>query len=109
MEHLPPTSDALALHLQRANYQAKSFLQPKTPGGSMETPEETAGWRKEVGGQVEIVWMPNPAISSACIELILRVVVKANAHRRHVNVERLSSVVQRNAHATLNFVVIHTM
>lgn len=69
LELLPPTSNALSLHIARANYQAKIWLQSDKRSLALEPAWETDGWTRNNNG-LQIVWMTKPAIPEACIELI---------------------------------------
>ena len=69
IEMLPPTRDALELHLARANHQAKVWLQSDKVDVVTENPEETGGWNV-VDGHLEIVWLRKPSVPSSCMELV---------------------------------------
>ena len=66
---LPPTRDALELHLARANHQAKVWLQSDKVDVVTENPEETGGWNV-VDGHLEVVWLRKPSVPSSCMELV---------------------------------------
>ena len=65
---LAPT-DALELHLPRANYQAKVWLQAKKADVDVPDAEETGGWQA-TDGRLEGVWLRKPSVPSSCLELI---------------------------------------
>ena len=69
IEMLPPTRDALELHLARANHQAKVWLQSDKVDVVTENPEETGGWNV-VDGHLEVVWLRKPSVPSSCMELV---------------------------------------
>lgn len=68
IDMLPPTSDALALHLARANHQAKVWLLSDKVYVN-ESPEETGGW-KVVDQHLVAVWQRKPPVPQSCLELI---------------------------------------
>ena len=69
LEMLPPTSDALALHMSRANYQTKVWLQSNKADVVVPDPEETGGWQVTARG-LEVVWLRTPSVPSSCLELV---------------------------------------
>ena len=69
LEMLPPTKDAFDLHLARANFQAKIWLQANLPKMNSVSPCVTGGWKNKPSG-IEIVWTLLPSVPSACLELI---------------------------------------
>ena len=71
LEMLPPTHDTLELHIARANYQAKIWLQADKALTDHENnkPTDTIGWRAGVEG-IEVVWKRLPAVQDACMELV---------------------------------------
>ena len=70
LEMLPPTKDALELHVIRANYQAKVWLQATTSIMDMGSPFDTNGWIEGENG-LSINWSRIPAVPKACIELVV--------------------------------------
>ena len=69
IEMLPPTSDALELHVSRANYQAKIWLQANQTDVVVPDPEETGGWQA-IDRRLEVVWLRKLPIPSSCLELV---------------------------------------
>ena len=69
LEMLPPTSDALELHMSRTNYQAKVWLQANKADVDVPDPEETGGWQA-TDGRLEVVWLRKPSVPSSCLELV---------------------------------------
>jgi len=69
LELLPPTKDALELHVKRANYQAKIWLKADIEQIVVEQPVETSAWIIKDGVLIP-VWSRLPAIPEACAELI---------------------------------------
>lgn len=67
-ESLPPTSDALTLHIQRAHYQAAVWRQAHKQHPVLPPPEQM-GWKLEDNALVPIL-MTLPAIPESCLELI---------------------------------------
>jgi hypothetical protein len=70
LEKLPPTRDALELHLERSNYQAKVWLQANVAIQTVGSPADTGGWRVLENESLEVVWSRLPSIPDACIELV---------------------------------------
>ena len=70
LDKLPPTKDALELHFQRANLQAKVCLQSNEAMQTVGSPAETGGWRMADDGSLEVVWTRLPVLPEACIELV---------------------------------------
>ena len=69
LEKLPPTQDALSLHITRANHQANVWLQANVSWQTVGLPSETIGL--EVSEQkLKVVWTTKPSIPSSCIHLI---------------------------------------
>ena len=68
IECLPPTYDALKLHLSRCNYQAKIWLQSNIAVQELEDPINTGGWIKGQSG-LEIKWTSLPSIPDVVVEL----------------------------------------
>ena len=71
LEMLPPTRDALELHVSRANYQAKIWLDADKSIMDFDNikPADTIGWTEGLN-VLEIVWKRLPAVPEACLELI---------------------------------------
>jgi len=69
IEMLPPTSDALELHLSRANHQAKVWLQANKSDVVIPSPQETGGWQV-MDKRLEVVWLRKPSVPSSCLELV---------------------------------------
>ena len=66
---IPPTQDALRLHIYRATYQAAyCWAQSLRKSATLPNPSDW-GWRSENGGY-EIVWTTIPEASKVCKELI---------------------------------------
>ena len=68
-EKLPPTHDALALHIQRSNYQAMVWLNAIVPIPSLPQPEE-CGWVCREGQSLQPLLMRLDPVPSVCIELL---------------------------------------
>ena len=68
LELLSPPKDALQLHVARANFQAKIWLQEGVQEMEIESAMETGGWAVGPSG-LEIVWTRLPPVPKACIEL----------------------------------------
>ena len=74
---LPPTLDALSMHVRRANYQAVIWRRALHPGSSLPGPHGY-GWlcKPESGddpashSSVEIQWMTRPAAPQALLDLV---------------------------------------
>ena len=47
---LPPTADALELHLVRSNYQAKIWLQASDTHMEIDSPSACGGWKTHATG-----------------------------------------------------------
>jgi hypothetical protein len=69
LEKLPPTKDALGLHFFRANFLCKICLQSENTLMNVGQPPDSGGWR-DGPDETEIVWLRQPAVPTACIELI---------------------------------------
>ena len=69
LEMLPLTYDALELHLSRANYQAKIWLQADKQTIMVDSPGSVAGWQMNQDG-LAIVWNRLPGIPTKCVELV---------------------------------------
>ena len=70
LEKLPPTEDALELHLSRADYQANVWLQADQVEINVDPPTSVFGWQGSPDG-LQIVWNRHESISSKCIQLII--------------------------------------
>ncbi len=68
LEKLPPTSDALKLHTQRAHFQAMVWKNALIAKPTLPLPEDH-GWQKH-DGQLQPVLMLKPAVPATCLELI---------------------------------------
>ena len=69
LDTLPPTKDALDLHIQRANYQCLVWKQALTP--IQDLPDITSsGWIKDDGGDLRPNLMTLSPLPDACKELI---------------------------------------
>ena len=69
LEKLPPTQDALGLHIARANHQANVCLQANLSWQTVGLPSETIGW-EESDEKLKVVWTTKASIPSSCINLI---------------------------------------
>ena len=67
-EALPPTSDALSLHIKRAHYQAAVWRQSHKQYPDLPRPEEM-GWQMENNTLVPVL-MTLPPVPESCMELI---------------------------------------
>ena len=65
LEMLPPTKDALELHVARANYQAKIWINADKAimDSDNNKAADTIGWTESLNG-LEIVWKRLPAVPS---------------------------------------------
>jgi hypothetical protein len=68
LECLPPTIDALELHFDRSNHQAKIWIQANRAQPDVGNPLDTNGWVL-VDGALNICWSRIPAVPAACLEL----------------------------------------
>ena len=68
LEMMPPSEDALKLHLARANHQAKVWLQADKDNIAG-TPADSTGWKQEADGSLSVVWMTQPPVPESCLEL----------------------------------------
>lgn len=66
-ESLPPNTDSLLKHIQRANYQAIAWNRCLSP--QMNLPHPVGRWQI-VNGQLEIIWMTRPSAPDSLIECI---------------------------------------
>ncbi|XP_071479491.1 uncharacterized protein [Diadema antillarum] len=69
LEMLPPRKDALQLHVERANYQAKVWLQADREEIVMPFPASTPAWKLKSGRLVPI-FTSIPPIPVSCLELV---------------------------------------
>ena len=69
LDLLPPTKDALQLHLARCNEQAKIWLSADDPTFIAQEPVRSGGWNDD-GDGLKPVWMRLEAVPSACRQLI---------------------------------------
>ena len=71
LEMLPPTQDALELHLSRANYQANVWLQADKVEMNVNSPTRVLGWQRTTEG-LQIVWnrLESVPSNSKCVELV---------------------------------------
>ena len=65
---MPPSEDALKLHLARANHQAKIWLQADKDNIAG-TPADSTGWKQEADGSLSVVWMTQLPVPESCLEL----------------------------------------
>jgi len=70
LEMLPPTTDALELHLKRANFQTKVWLQADKTEMELPTPASTGAWKENDDGQLQVVWIRKPSVPQSCQALI---------------------------------------
>jgi len=68
-EALPPTSDALSLHIKRVRYQAIVWKQAHCPEHHLPDPE-TLGWKKIADNKLQTLLMTQVLIPKACQEII---------------------------------------
>ena len=64
---LPPTNDALELHIKRANYQAKIWLNATNKDFQTDDPLDTGAWKLEENS-LKPVWMRKPKVPAACVK-----------------------------------------
>jgi hypothetical protein len=69
LEMLPPTRDALELHVARANHQAKIWLQADQEHIHVSSPIDTLGWKTEFGC-LRAVWTRLPPVPDGCLQLV---------------------------------------
>ena len=69
LELLPPTTDALELHMSRANFQAKIWLQADRCHMSLGNPADSEGW-EETNGVLRTVFTRKPSVPKSCLELV---------------------------------------
>uniref|UniRef100_A0A8C4R4J8 Uncharacterized protein n=2 Tax=Eptatretus burgeri TaxID=7764 RepID=A0A8C4R4J8_EPTBU len=67
---LPPTTAALDLHLKRANFQTKVWLQADKTEMELPTPASTGAWKENDDGQLQVVWIRKPSVPQSCQALI---------------------------------------
>jgi len=68
-EALPPTSDALSLHVKRVHYQAIVWKQAHCTEPHLPDPE-TLGWKKIADNKLQPLLMTQDPIPKACKEII---------------------------------------
>ena len=69
LEMLPPTRDSLELHVARANYQAKIWLQADHEQIHVSSPIDTLAWKKDCG-YLCAVWTRLPPVPDGCLQLV---------------------------------------
>ena len=67
-EMLPPTSDALHLHIKRSHYQASLWMQAHCKYPSLPSPE-TMGWKNDDGTLMPQLMLLDP-VPKSCVEMI---------------------------------------
>ena len=67
IDSLPPTQDALHLHMRRANYQSMIWKRPLEDCKSIPRPEGENGWYLNDEGILKPKLMTQEVVSSACI------------------------------------------
>lgn len=67
---LPLTTDALQLHLSRANHQAGIWIQANKEVIQTVNHIDTLAWKKE-SSRLSIVWTRLPAVPDACLQLVM--------------------------------------
>ena len=68
-EMMPPTSDTLRLHTERANYQALIWRKAHEPKPDIAEPLDLGGW-KVVEGKLRPVLMTLPPVPKSCRDII---------------------------------------
>ncbi|KAH3782368.1 hypothetical protein DPMN_160283 [Dreissena polymorpha] len=66
LDLLPPTNDALELHIKRENYQAKIWLNATDKDFQPDDPLDF-GARKLEENSLKPVWMRKPKVPAACV------------------------------------------
>ena len=69
LEMLPPTQDALELHLSRANFPANVWLQADKVEINVKPPTSVLGCQGTAEG-LQIVWNRLECVPSQCVELV---------------------------------------
>ena len=69
LDLLPPTRDALQLHLASCNEQAKIRISADDPTFTAQDPLRSGGWKND-GDGLKPVWIRLQAVPSACTQLI---------------------------------------
>ena len=64
---LPPNSDCLLKHIERANYQTAVWYQPLSPQMNIPSPVGN-GWILD--GEYKILWMTLPAAPDSLLEIV---------------------------------------
>lgn len=67
-EALPPTKNALDLHIKRAHIQASVWLSATDPKPNHLLPQEF-GWKKDSAGQLQPQWTTQDPLPKTCSEL----------------------------------------
>ncbi|KAK2554918.1 hypothetical protein P5673_023601 [Acropora cervicornis] len=67
LDSLPPTKDALHLHIRRANFQCMIWKKAKEPRPSLSSPEENGWFYKE--GVLKPKLMNQEEVSASCLQL----------------------------------------
>ena len=69
LEKLPPTNNALILHVSRAHYQAKVWQQANVSWQTIGSPSQTSGWEVSEN-KLRIMWATQPSIPLSRVHLI---------------------------------------
>ena len=69
IDSLPPTQDALHLHIRRANYQSMIWKRAQEACPSIPRPKDENGWYLNDEGILKPKLMTQEVVSSACIQL----------------------------------------
>lgn len=69
LEMLPPTKNALYLHIARADYQAKLWRDANVSHVDIGPPSNSGGWVNKANG-LEVVWCTLPSVPNSCVELV---------------------------------------
>ena len=69
LEMLPPTADALELHVKRAYYQAKLWINADIANSQVDTPLSSEGWHDQDGVLVP-KWTRKAPVPRACAQLV---------------------------------------
>ena len=89
LEQLPPTADALQLHVKRANYQAKFWVKAANSEFKATDPIVTGGWSIK-DGVTSPVWMHNPSVPQACMQIVSCGYKKSAAQRDASAINQIS-------------------
>ena len=68
LDSLPPTKDALHLHIRRANFQCMIWKKAKEPRPSLSSPEDNGWFYKE--GVLKPKLMNQEEVSASCLQLV---------------------------------------